>query len=161
MNLKKKVFIGIAATTAAVGAGTGIAFAVWSVSGTGAGGGAASVAQNLVITAVTPQGAAATLYPGGPASAVDMTIANPNPFAVTVNGWQWGTPISGNPSACANSNISIDANAPTTANLSIPANATASTTYVVAGVLDLAHSAGNGCEGQSFSVPVTASATQQ
>lgn len=161
MKFRKKLFIGIAAATAAVGAGSGIALAAWTVSGTGSGGAAATVANNLVITAVTPTGSAATLFPGGPASAVDMTIANPNPFAVTITGWSWGTPVSGNTSQCANTNISVDPNAPTTASISIPANATAGTVYVVPGVLDLAHSAGNGCQGLSFSVPVTATATQQ
>lgn len=161
MRFRSKLFIGIAAATAALGAGSGIAFAVWTVGGTGSGGAAATVANNLVITAVTPTGSAATLYPGGPASAVDMTIANPNPFAVTINSWSWGSPISANPSNCASSNISLDANAPTTASLSIPANATAGTVYVVTGVLDLSHAAPNGCQGVAFTVPVTASATQQ
>lgn len=161
MKFRNKLFIGIAAATAAIGAGGGVAFAVWTVTGSGSGGAAAAVSQNLVITAVTPSGSAATLFPGGPASAVNLTIANPNPFAVTINTWQWGTPISSNPTACANANIVVDANAPLTSSLSIPANATANTTYSVNGVLDLLHSAPNGCQGVSFTVPVTASATQQ
>ena len=160
MKLKRALLL-FGAPVAAIGIGAGVSFAVWTVSGSGSGGAAATVAQNMVIAAVTPSGASATLYPGGPASSVDMTITNPNPFAVTITGWAWGTPISGNPSACANSNVVIDPNAPLTASLSIPANATANTTYVVAGVLDMLHTAPNGCQGQSFSVPVTATATQQ
>lgn len=161
MRFKKKLLIGLAAATAAIGAGGGVAFAVWTVTGSGSGGAAATVSQNLVIAAVTPSGSSATLYPGGPASAVDMTIANPNPFAVTINTWQWGTPVSSNPTSCANANVSIDANAPLTASLSIPANASANTTYVITGVLDMSHNAPNGCQGMSFTVPVTATATQQ
>jgi hypothetical protein len=161
MKFRKKLLVGAVAATAALGAGSGIAFAVWTVTGSGSGGAAATVASNLVITAVTPTGSAATLYPGGPASAVDMTIANPNPFAVTINTWAWGTPISSNPTSCPNANVTVDANAPLTASLSIPANATANTTYVITGVLDMSHNAPNGCQGMTFTVPVTATATQQ
>lgn len=150
-----------AATAAIAAAGTGIAVAVWTVSGSGTGSGAATVAQSLTVTAVTPTGTAATLYPGGPAGAVELQVANPNPFAVTITGLQWGTPISQNTTNCASSNISLDANAPTTVSISIPANATAGTVYTVNGVLDLAHSAPNGCQGVGFNIPVTVSATQQ
>lgn len=154
--------VGIVVLALAVaGIATGVALAVWTVSGSGSGGGAAAVAQNLTVTAVTPTGSSASLYPGGPAGQVEFTVANPNPFAVTITGLSWGTPVSGNTSACANTNISLDASAPTTASISIPANATAGTVYTVAGVLDLAHTAGNGCEGQSFSIPLTVTATQQ
>lgn len=160
MRIKKKLFMGVAATVAAVAVGGGIAFAVWTVSGSGSGGGAATVAQNLVVTEVTPSGAAAVLYPGGPAGQVYFNIQNPNPFAVTVNAYQWGTPTSNNTTACPNANISIDANAPTTANLSIAAGQTLSGVQIN-GVLDLSHNAPNGCEGVSFNAPVTLTATQQ
>lgn len=148
-------------TVALAAAGTGIAVAVWTVSGNGSGSGAATVAQGLTVTAFTPSGAGATLYPGGPAGSVDFQVANPNPFAVTITGLQWGTPVSQNTTTCASANISLDASAPTTVSISIPANATAGTVYVVPGVLDLAHSAPNGCEGVGFNIPVTVSATQQ
>lgn len=156
----RKWAIGLAATTAAIGVGGGIAFAVWAVSGTGAGGGAASVAQSLVVTEVTPTGAGASLYPGGPAGPVEFNIQNPNPFAVTITGYQWGTPTSASVAACPNAMISIDAGAPTTANLSLAAGQTLSAVQVN-GVLDLSHNATNGCQGVSFNAPVTVSATQQ
>jgi hypothetical protein len=156
----KKLYVGIAATTAAIALGGGVAFAVWSASGTGSGSGAATVAQSLTVTAVTPSGAAATLYPGGPAGAVYFQIANPNPYAVTLTGVAWGTPTSNNPTACANANIKIDAAAPTTVSISIPANAPAGTAYSVPNVLDLAHTAPDGCQGNSFSVPMTVTGTQ-
>ena len=159
MRLKRLAIV-TAVTVAAVGAGSGIAFAVWTVQGSGTGAGAASVASSLTLTAVTPTGNAASLYPGGPAGPVDFTVTNPNPFAVTITSVTWGTPLSNNVTACANANISLDPGAPTSVSISIPANGT-SPTVVVPGVLDLAHSAPNGCEGQSFTVPVTVSATQQ
>jgi hypothetical protein len=157
----RKIPVIIAASVATVGIGSGVAFAVWTVGGSGSGSGAATVANNLTINAITPSGAAAALYPGGPSAQVYFTVANPNPFAVTITGLTWGTPISTNTAACPSSNVSVDAGAPTTASISIPANATAGTAYQINGVLDLAHSAPNGCQGVAFDVPVTVTATQQ
>jgi hypothetical protein len=159
--MKKRWVIGTATLTAAVLVGGGVALAAWSVSGSGTGSGAATIAQSLTLTASTPTGANASLYPGGPPGAVDFTVTNPNPFAVTITGVTWGTPTSGSTSLCSSSNISLDAGAPTTVSISVPANATGGTVYSIAGVLDLAHGAGNGCQGVSFNVPMTASATQQ
>ena len=157
----KKLYVGIAATAAAAAAGTGIGYAVWSVQGSGTGAGAATVANSLTITAVTPSGPGATMYPGGPAGPVYITVANPNPFAVTITGFTWGTPVSTLTTACPSSNISLDASAPTTASISIPANATAGTAYQINNVLDLAHAAPNGCQGVAFDVPLTVTAVQQ
>jgi hypothetical protein len=157
----RRIPVIIAASVATVGIGTGVAFAVWTVGGSGSGAGAATVAQSLTVTAVTPSGPGATLYPGGPAGQVYFQVANPNPFAVTITGLSWGTPVSTDTTACASSNVSVDANAPTTASISIPANATAGTAYQINGVLDLAHTAPNGCQGVGFIVPVTVTATQQ
>ena len=157
----RKLYVGLAAAVAAIAGGTGIAFAVWTVGGSGSGTGAATVANSLVATALTPSGASATLYPGGPAGAVYFQVANPNPFAVTINSIAWGTPTSNNTTTCPTANISIDPSAPTSVSISIPANAPAGTAYQIPGVLDLAHAAPNGCQGVSFNVPVTLTATQQ
>jgi hypothetical protein len=156
----KKLLIGIAAVTAAVGVGTGAAFAAWSASGSGSGAGAAAVAQSLVVTPVTPSGTGASLYPGGPAGPVFVNIANPNPYAVTITGLSWGSPTSTNTSSCASSNISLDSGAPTTVSISVPAASTASDVEIN-GVLDLAHSAGSGCQGVAFDIPVTVTGAQQ
>ncbi|HEV2360642.1 MAG TPA: hypothetical protein VGS21_02960 [Acidimicrobiales bacterium] len=161
MKFSKKMLIGAAAATAALGAGSGIAYAVWTVQGSGAGGGAATVAQSLTLTAVTPTGANASLFPGGPAGPIEFQITNPNPFAVTINTVTWGTPVSTSTSQCASSNISLDPSAPTSVSISVPANST-TTTAIVNGVLDLTHSAPQGCQGVTFDIPITSlSATQQ
>jgi hypothetical protein len=118
------------------------------------------VAQSLVVTPVTPAGAGASLYPGGPAGPAFFNIQNPNPYAVTITGLAWGSPTSTNTSSCASTNISLDAGAPTTVSISVPAASTASDVQVN-GVLDLAHTAGNGCQAVSFTVPVTVTGAQQ
>jgi len=159
--LKSRLFKSSVLALGGIVAMAGIALAAWTLSGSGSGSGAATVASSLTITQVTPTGAAANLYPGGPAGAVWFTVANPNPFAVTITGITWGTPTSNNPTTCPNSNISIDGAAPTTVSISVPANTTGSGASEVPAVLDLAHTAPNGCEGVSFNVPMTVTATQQ
>jgi len=156
----KKVLVGIAATTTAVGVGSGIAFATWTATGSGSGSGAATVAQSLVVTAVTPSGAGASIYPGGPAGPVFVNIQNPNPYAVTITGLSWGTPTSTDTTICPSADISLDAGAPTTTSIGVPAGSTASAVQIN-GVLDLAHSAPNGCQGVAFDVPLSVTGTQQ
>lgn len=159
MRIKKRL-IAVAAVTAAVAIGGGIAFAAWTASGNGSGSGAATVAQSLVVTAETPSGANASLYPGGPAGPIFFTVNNPNPYAITLTGITYGTPTSTNTGSSASTNIALDAGAPTTISLNIPANST-SPLQQVNGVLDLAHTAGNGCQGVAFNVGITVTGTQQ
>ena len=159
MNRVRKLTIAAAASLTVVGAGTGIAYATWSASGSGAGAGAAITAQNLVITAVTPSGSGASLYPGGPAGWVYFTVQNPNPYPVTLTGLSWGTPVSTNPTACPSYNISLDPNTPTSLSVPVAANST-SGALQINNVLDLAHGAPDGCQGVAFTVPVTATGAQ-
>jgi len=133
----KKPIIVTSLVAAMLAAGVGTALAVWTVSGTGSGAGGAAIANHLTVTAFTPSGAGANLYPGGPAGTLDFQVANPNPFAVTITSLQWGTPVSTSVTTCPNSQISLDANAPSSVSIPIAANATAGTVYTVNGVLDL------------------------
>jgi hypothetical protein len=157
---RKKFLVTALSAVAAIAAAAGIASAVWSASGSGAGGAAATVAQNLTVTAVTPTGSNASLYPGGPAGPVQFQVANQNPYAVTITGVSYGTPSSLNPAACASSNVSVATGAPTTLSLSIPANSSAST-QTINGVVQLAHAAPDGCQGASFNVPLTVTGAEQ
>ncbi len=157
---RKKIWFAAGTVVAGTALGGGIAFATWSVNGSGEGGAAATVVQNLVVTAITPSGAGAALYPGGPAGWVYMTIHNPNPFAVTVTGISWGTPLSTDTTTCPNANISLDPGAPSAINVPIAANTTSAAVQVF-NVLDLAHSAPDGCQGVGFDVPVTVTGVQQ
>lgn len=157
----KRLLISSTGAVIGIAISASLAAAVWSASGSGSGAGAATVAQGLTVNAVTPAGSGATLYPGGPASAVEFTVTNPNPYAVTITSVTWGTPTSTLTSACASSNISLDSGAPTTGlSLSIPANSTSSTQQI-AGVLDLVHSAPSGCQGVAFDIGLTVTGIQQ
>lgn len=155
----RKLYVGIAATTLAVGLGGGLAFAKWSATGTGTGGAAATVAQGVTLNPITPSGAAAALYPGG-TTAVYFTVTNPNPYPVTITSITWGTPTSTNTTACASANLSIaGANPLTGLTISAPANGT-SVAYAQVGVVGLAPGAPDGCEGVGVNVPMTVSGTQ-
>lgn len=61
--------------------GAGVAYAVWSSTGSGSATAQATTSVNSVIAAGT---AAADLYPGAVKS-ITVTISNPNPFPVVVN----------------------------------------------------------------------------
>jgi hypothetical protein len=157
----KKGFVALAAAVAAVGMGGGIAFAVWSATGSGQGGAAATVAQGVTITATTPTGSAATLYPGGPPSSVYFTASNPNPYSVVITNITWGTPVSLNTTACPSANITVDTNAPKTGlSIVIPPNPQTGG-FSIPAVLDLSHAALDGCQGVGFNVSMTVSGTQQ
>jgi hypothetical protein len=155
-----KPFIALASTAAAVTLAGGIAFATWSVSGSGQGAGAGTVVQSLTVIPEVPTGSGASLYPGGPAGSVYFEVNNPNPFAVTITSVAWGTPTSTITASCASSNISLDGSAPTTVSIPVPA-ATTTGLLSIASVLDLAHSAPPGCQGVAFDVTMTITGAQQ
>jgi hypothetical protein len=159
------MLIGVAATVAAIGIGTGTAFAFWTVSGSGSGAGAGTTVQALTVVPETPSGTNATLFPGGPAGSVYFEITNSNPFPVQITAVAWSSPTSTLTSQCASSNISVDANAPTSAAngltpFTVPASATSSLESIP-GVLDLASTASTGCQGVAFDVVMNITGTQQ
>jgi hypothetical protein len=156
----KKLCISAAGAVAIIAVTASVGYAVWSASGSGSGGAAATVASGVTLTAATPTGAQANLYPGGPAGTVEATVANPNPYGITITHVTWGTPISLNTSNCPSANLSVDTNAPTTVSIAVPANATA-TTIAIPGVLDMSHAAPDGCQGIAVTVPMTISGTEQ
>ena len=160
MNRTKKLVIAAGVTVGIAAGAAGVSYAVWSASGSGTGTGAAAVAKGLTVIAQTPTGANASIYPGGPAGPVQFYISNPNPYPITITTVSWGTASSGDTTTCANSNISVDTNAPTSVSLAVAANG-ASGPFTISGVLDLAHSAGDGCQGVSFNVPMTITGTEQ
>jgi hypothetical protein len=153
-----KLWIATAAVVVA-GATAGVIYAAWSASGTGSGAGRTLTAQSLVVTAVTPGASAASLYPGGPAGWVYLTVQNPNPYNVNVTHLQWGNPTSTDPADCPSANFSADPSAPTAVNWVINGGAT-SGTFQVFNVVDMAHSAPDGCQGVIVNIPVTVTGTQ-
>jgi len=158
---RKRILFGAAGALGAIIATAGIALAVWTVTGSGQGGAAATVSKSLIITPTLPANPSIQpIYPGGPAGPVFYLVSNPNPFAITVTGISYGTPVSNNATTCPSSNVSIDASAPTTFSTPVAANAS-NWAFAIPGVLDMSHSAPDGCQGVTFTVPITLTAAQQ
>lgn len=156
-----KLFVSSAVGMAAIAAGAGVGFAAWSATGSGNGGAAATVAQGVTLTATVPMGSAATLYPGGPPSSVYFTASNPNPYAVVINSITWGTPVSLNTTACPSANLVLDSGAPTTGlSIVIPPNPQTAG-FSIPSVLDLKHTAPDGCQGVGFSIGMTVTGVEQ
>jgi hypothetical protein len=156
----KKLLVGVGATVAVAGMGVGAAYGVWSTTGSGSGDAAATVAKGLTVTSVSLGPTASLLYPGAPPQSVYFNVANPNPYAVTITSVAWGAPTSANPAACPNSMVSVDSGAPTSVSISIPANSP-SNVFSIGAVLDMSHSAFDGCQGVEFNVPMTITGVQQ
>jgi hypothetical protein len=76
MRIKtSRKFAVVAGTVAAVLIGGGVAAAYWTAGGTGTGSATAGTSTALTVTQV---GTSSNLYPGGPSSPVNFSIANSN-----------------------------------------------------------------------------------
>jgi hypothetical protein len=152
----------LAARTAAatvalcIATGAGGAYAYWATIGAGSGaapnGTMATVTVEALVAGDSPQG---TLVPGGTAD-VAVRAFNPNGFAVQVYG------ISGNGDAAADANhpactttgvTFLDPAAPLSPAVTIPANSSVLITLPGAAAMSAASS--SGCQGATFSLPVT------
>ena len=157
--MKKRTIAAIAVSTiAAVGAG-GMAAAAWLSTGSGSASVQASTAQASTITAVS----AVALYPGAAKTAL-VSVSNPNPYPVVVTSLSSGTSAAqtGPLGACSANSVTSDALAPVGGaagvlqsdgtTLTIPPAGSGTfqlTTHMVA-------NADNGCQGQTFTLPLTA-----
>jgi hypothetical protein len=158
MRLSRKKLVAIGATLVVAGAGAVVAYAAWSAHGSGNGTASARSAQAVTVTAAA--NGSADMYPGGPAGTISFTLSNPNPYALTLTAVSYGTPVSAaDLSGCPSTNLTVNGSAPATVSYNLPAGAS-NVAESIAGVLDLSHSAPDGCQGVSFSVPITLTGTQ-
>lgn len=153
--MKRSTRVTVVATGTAVTLATaGVAFALWSANGSGAGSASTGTARNLTVTAAATD---AGLYPGGPAGAVGFTVTNPNPYPVTLAGVSYGDlDASG---ACSTDDVVLSGTAPTTLDLTVPAGGT--TAGTLPGVIGLAQDAGDECQGVTLSVDLALSGSQR
>jgi hypothetical protein len=159
--------IGVVAGVFVLLFGGGVAVASWTATGTGQGSARAASVSGLVVTAGSPLGALyplpadttpATGYGSGTVGSVSTTVANPNPFPVTITSATIGSvtssPLGGR--TCAAGSVLPTSSAPIP--LSPPvtlAAGSAPTAVTVPGALYMVSTAEDGCQGASFSVPVT------
>lgn len=153
MRTRSRVTV-IATGTALTAATAGIAFALWSANGTGSGSATTATARNLTVTAAA---ADAGLYPGGPAGAIGFTVANTNPYPVQLTGVSYSNPDASG--ACEADDVVLAAGAPSSVDITVPANGTANAT--IPGVLGLAGTAGDECQGVTLTVDLAFTGTQQ
>ncbi|MFL6136287.1 MAG: hypothetical protein ACJ74O_00590 [Frankiaceae bacterium] len=147
----------------AVGAGAlaslalaGTATARWASSGTGAGG-ASSAAGLAALTTTATVATGAALVPGGTAAALSLKVANPGSIAVTVTAIALDSSrsivVSGAKGTCTSPPLTV-----TTpvgwAGLVVPAGGTTGAT-TIAGAVSLGAGASSGCQGATFTIPVT------
>jgi hypothetical protein len=137
--------------------GGGLAYASWSTSGTG--NGSAHAGSAVALTTVTATAASTgLLYPNGPAGDLRVTIKNANPFAVTVTALSGNGTVTatGGTGTCTVTGVSVTPQ--TGLSLSIPAKSggvDGSLTTTLSGVLAMDNTSQTGCQGATFTVPVT------
>jgi hypothetical protein len=137
-----------------------VAYAAWTATGSGSGYAKAGTAQALT-TVDASASVTNTLVPGGSGDFA-ITVSNPNAYpvsvtAVTLNGAPVG---SGGIGTCTTTGVTIsqaaiDATLPFT----VPAGGTH--TDVVASGASMDNTSSNGCQGATFTVPVTLSGASQ
>lgn len=157
----RTITVAVATASAVVLAG-GVAYAFWSSTGTGAGTGKAKSAVTLTVAGVT---GTADLYPGLTTGAVSFTIQNTNPYNVNITRLASATVVSDDTVNCPTANISITTGAiPGTGgglvvNYTINAGAT-SATQTISGLLTMATTAPDGCQGKTFTATLNFTGTQ-
>jgi hypothetical protein len=156
-SMKKKLVAGAAVATLVIGAGA--AYAMWSTTGTGSGSAMASSNQTSVVTA-TGSTADPALWPGNPTStAVNFSVNNPNPYAVTFNTYS-GASITGvSPAGCVAADFTLTAPA---GNLDAPVIVPAGNAGVAgsATILNMIHTAPDACQGAVVTVGLTVAGSQ-
>jgi hypothetical protein len=147
-SVKRAAVIG---TALAVMTGGGVAYAAWVASGTGTATAKATTAQQLTTEVAT---ASADLYPGATGD-LRLTISNPNGYPVRVtrvapNGDVTG---SGGTGVCAVPDVTFTEQTGLT--LDVPATGSAS--FTLADSVQMGNNSDDGCQGATFTVPVSMS----
>ncbi|GAB3350093.1 hypothetical protein [Amycolatopsis echigonensis] len=132
-------------------AGTGVAFADWSSTGS-ASGTAATGTMTVTAAALSGETPASTLYPGGTADAL-VKLANPNGFSVQVVAiTATGPAQAGN--GCGPTGVTFTSPSGY-ADPQFSLAAGQSTVLRLTGALAMDTTSSNACQGQTFSLPVT------
>jgi hypothetical protein len=132
---------------------SGVAAAVWLLTGSGSGFARGGTAQNLTTLSLTGGAVPGELAPGLSAP-LRISIVNPNGFPVTITALDAGAGpvISSDPGNCAGTNVNI---IPLTG-LSVPVAANANGTVIqIPGGVFMVSGAPNACQGVLFELPIT------
>jgi len=128
-----------------------VVFAAWLVTGEGNGAAQAVTADELV---VGPGITTADLYPGSNGD-VELSIENPNPFDVTVQSIAADGAVTSAAPGCTTTGVTFTA--PAVTGQVIAAGATLDVSLPNAA--SMSNASDNGCQGATFSVPVSVTAS--
>lgn len=131
----------------------GVAYAVWTASGTGQGYAKAGTAQALTTVDVSAS-TTATLYPSGTGNVI-LRINNPNPYPVRV------TSVSGNGTVTSDKGAACDASTGVTftnqTGLTLDVLGSSAATFTLNGAAAMSNASDNSCQGAVFTIPVSLS----
>lgn len=151
----RRFMLAVSAACLAAGLGAGAAYAYFTSSGSGSGGASVGSMQTVTLAAAT---AAPTtpLLPGGAAGEVTLEVDNPNSFPVTlVNVTQSGTiTADSGHSSCTDTEVTFTNQ--TSLGQTIPASSTVKVD--LPGAVAMGQASSPGCQGATFSIPVTITA---
>lgn len=136
--------------------GAGGAYAYWTTIGAGSGAATNGTMATVTVEAlVAGDGPASTLVPGGTAD-VAVRAFNPNNYPVqayAITGSGPATADAGHPGCTTTGVTFVDPAAPLAPAVSIPANS--SILITLAGAAAMSTASSSGCQGATFSLPVT------
>lgn len=148
---------GLSVLTASVVAvaGASAAFAYYTADGTGHASASTGSLQPVTVTALAGGDAPASLLvPGGPAAQVVLRVDNPNSFAVTlvsVTGGPGAVTASGGLGTCTTTGVVFADQS----GLAVPVGASGTTLVRLPRAASMTSASDNGCQGATFSIPVT------
>jgi len=154
-SIRSRAAVAAGAGVAMFVLGAGAAFAYFSSTGSGHGSARTGTLQTVTVSALvggdTPS---STLLPGGPAADVVLRVNNPNAFAVTlvsVTGGPGAITGAGGTGTCTTTGVTFT----NQNNLSVAIGASGTTLVHLAGAASMSASSDAGCQGATFSIPVT------
>ncbi|MDP9222338.1 MAG: hypothetical protein M3P18_00500 [Actinomycetota bacterium] len=136
----------------------GVAFAAWTVTGSGSGS-AKSIGGSSSTITTDATAAVADLYPGYTAGTVYFKVDNPNPYPVRFTAMTAGAVTSSDQTNCPASNVT--AADKTGLTIDVPANTTTAVSRTVTNAVSMSSAAPDGCKSQTFTIGMTLSGTQQ
>jgi len=154
--MRRRSLLLVAAVTLVVGIGAGAAYGYFTSSGSGSGSASAGTMQTVTVVALAGGDSPnSTLLPGGPTADVILRVSNPNSYAVTLTSVTASGTItaSGGVGTCITTGVSFIA--PSSPSITIdPGNHLVD----LPGAASMGANADNGCQGATFSIPVTITA---
>ncbi|HWT89542.1 MAG TPA: hypothetical protein VN179_00370 [Solirubrobacterales bacterium] len=151
MGNGKRNFVAAAVTVMVLGV-VGLVYAAWTTNGSGSGYAKAGSSQALTTVDVSAS-TTATLYPGATGDVI-LKVSNPNSYPVRVTdvtGSGTITVDSGHAAGCVTTGVTFTNQTGQT--IDIAANS--QTQVTLTGAAKMSNASDNGCQGATFTIPVT------